>query len=231
MSSGQDRIRNIGQRLGGDRQKDPQEQDALVRARRAELFDEARDRMHQIRPAVIDRVAELTTSAEVDDRRTSVRLSDAVIQIPEERQAEPRGLAYDQSRAPFDVIAYTEVAVLTPPADRTGYRGRSHSLWFCDARTEGEYHWYETAFMVAPGFRNTRPVYPFALPPGEDAGKALSVVFDRYEVAWPFTVVESHALEGFSERWLNYLADAAEGMLRAPVNMPEHNPKGTWRRA
>jgi eukaryotic-like serine/threonine-protein kinase len=36
------------------------------------------------------------------------------------------------------------------PADDSGYEGRGHSLWYCDAREAGRYQWFETAFTLSP---------------------------------------------------------------------------------
>jgi serine/threonine protein kinase len=41
----------------------------------------------------------------------------------------------------FDVIAQSGI-VLSFPIDQYGYQGRSHSLWFCDAREARRYQWF-----------------------------------------------------------------------------------------
>ena len=50
---------------------------------------------------------------------------------------------------PFEVIAYSNIALYVP-VQRNGYRGRSHSLWYCDAQEAGRFRWYETAFWRSP---------------------------------------------------------------------------------
>jgi eukaryotic-like serine/threonine-protein kinase len=57
--------------------------------------------------------------------------------------------AWQGRPVPFDVIASADLTIRIP-SDRSGYEGRSHSLWFCDARAVNEYGWFETAFMVHP---------------------------------------------------------------------------------
>lgn len=59
------------------------------------------------------------------------------------------------------------------PRNRSGYVGRSHSLWFCDAQETGRYQWFETAFMISPLIPRMSEEDPFALNPGGDAAQAV----------------------------------------------------------
>ncbi|MGH3265613.1 MAG: hypothetical protein ACRDNS_26875 [Trebonia sp.] len=68
----------------------------------------------------------------------------------------------------FDVVAAASVN-LRVPTDRSSYEGRSHSLWFGDIQTRGEYGWFETAFMVSPMIPRQGRQDPFALDPGEES--------------------------------------------------------------
>ena len=130
---------------------------------------------------------------------------------------------------PVEVIAYTDIAVVKP-ADRDGYTGRSHSLWYCDAQEAGVFRWYETAFMQTFGGDRERDVAPFSMPPGEDhVALALSPAIHTYQVAWPFTPIDQGDEESFIERWIGWFALAAQGQLRYPSNMPERDPRGSWR--
>ncbi len=129
----------------------------------------------------------------------------------------------------FQVIAHSTVEVRIPP-DRFQYEGRSHSLWFCDAQEPGVLRWYETAFMVSPLIPKRSRQNPFALPPGEEAGKALSSVITEFQVAWPFTPIEPGTEVEFQERWMAWFAQAAQGQLARPSSMPERRPEGSWRR-
>jgi serine/threonine-protein kinase len=128
----------------------------------------------------------------------------------------------------FDVIAYSSLQVLIPE-DRYGYQGRSHSLWFCNAVSEQNYSWYETAFMISALIPHRSKQIPFALTPGESAAKALWRGMAEYQVAWPFTPLERGHLQDFIDRWVSWFADAAAGNLRQPSRMPEQNPEGSWR--
>jgi eukaryotic-like serine/threonine-protein kinase len=131
---------------------------------------------------------------------------------------------------PFDVLAYSTVA-LAMPADRYGYEGRSHALWFCDPREAASYGWFETAFMVSPLVGRQMNRDPFAADPGDDApGQALGPGMGTFQVAWPFTRLDVGDLDDFVDRWAGWFADAAAGNLHRPSTMPEISPEGSWRR-
>ncbi|MEX0763346.1 MAG: hypothetical protein WD208_02845 [Dehalococcoidia bacterium] len=228
MSTGEDRIRNIDSRTSARRRASGQG-DGGDDTRRPLLQERAEQIIDTVRSDLLGRVTRLAASARPNREGTAVTLRNVELSVPDTGSCEAGSLTYRGSRPPFDVIAHTEVAVRMP-TDQFGYEGRSHSLWYCDARVAGQYHWYETAFMVAPGFRVSGSLYPFSLPPGEDAARGLSVLFEKYEVAVPFSSIEGDELTLFVDRWLNYLADAVEGKLRRPVKMPEQDPKNSWRR-
>ena len=52
----------------------------------------------------------------------------------------------------------------------------------------------------------------------------------EYQVAWPFTPIDQGNEAEFIERWMAWFADAAEGRLQHPSQMPERDPRGSWRR-
>ena len=112
------------------------------------------------------------------------------------------------------------------PVDSRGYAGRSHSLWYCDAKEQGIFRWYETAFMRA--FRGGGEFAPFAMSPDSpDASLALSPTMHTYNVAWPFMSIDQGDEESFIERWMGWFGDAAQGQMRYPSPMPD---SGSWRR-
>ncbi len=234
MPTGEDRIRQLGAPVAT--QSAGSVGSALRRSARqsrnmsrAEMFESAEQHIERIRASMLTRVADLAIHARMNSAGTAVTLRDATLSIPEAESAPAGALVSPRvQRAPFDVVAHTSVEVRTP-VDRFGYSGRSHSLWFCDARKAGEYRWYETAFMLSPGYRRPE-CEPFALPPAEDAAGALSVLFERCEAALPFAPIEGAGLGAFIDKWLNYLADAAEGNMRRPAKLPERDPKKSWRR-
>jgi len=131
---------------------------------------------------------------------------------------------------PFDVVSVASVD-LRVPADRYGYEGRSHSLWFGDIQVPGEYGWFETAFMISPMIAMQGRQDPFALDPGEEAAKAVWSGMAEYQVAWPFTRLGPDDLDEFVSRWAGWLANAASGGLGRPSSMPERAPDGSWRRS
>ena len=133
------------------------------------------------------------------------------------------------AQLPFEVISYSSIDV-TIRTRKTGYMGRSHSLWYCDAQSAGTFRWYETAFMTGVFMPRTDRAYPYALDPGEKARIALMpVVGHRFQVAWPFTPVDQGDEGDFIERWIGWFAEAALNQLQPPRNMPERKVNGTWR--
>jgi serine/threonine-protein kinase len=73
----------------------------------------------------------------------------------------------------FDVIAHSTLNSRAP-ANRYGYEGRGHLLWYCDPFEEERFGWFEVAFMHNPFLQQTSSVVPFALPPGPDAAGRLA---------------------------------------------------------
>ena len=135
----------------------------------------------------------------------------------------------EADRLPFEVIVNSSIALGVEP-DRFGYSGRSHSLWYCDAEQEGVFRWYETAFMISPVVARRSSLDPFALSPSLDAALALSTAMHSFQVAWPFNSIDQGNETEFIERWIGWFADAAQGQLSRPRQMPERDPGGTWRR-
>lgn len=131
-------------------------------------------------------------------------------------------------RPKFDVIAQSSLTVRFP---RYGdYEGRSHSLWYCDAENQGEYGWYETAFMCSGLSRRRSTIDPFSLDTGEESAKAVWNGMAEFQVAWPFTRLNIGDLDDFIDRWADWLAKASTGGLAHPSLMPEKDPQGSWRR-
>ena len=156
----------------------------------------------------------------------SLKLGDATLAFS--TIEESRDIAWGPWKLPFRVIAYASIEIRIPQ-DRFEYEGRSHSLWFCDAQQADVFRWYETAFMVSPFVSKRGRKNPFALPPGEDAAKALGAV-SEFQIAWPFTPIEIDSDDEFLERWMTWFAQAAQGQLSNPSSMPERSSQGSWRR-
>jgi len=131
--------------------------------------------------------------------------------------------------AVFDVVCSATLS-LTIPTDQYGYGGRSHALWFGDVQVAGQYGWYETAFWFNPLMRRSSPQTPFSLDPGPEAARAVGPGMNEFAVAWPFTPLVIGDLNEFIDRWASWFADAEQGRLVYPSNMPERPPDGSWRR-
>ncbi|MFD7731285.1 serine/threonine-protein kinase [Kitasatospora phosalacinea] len=197
--------------------------------RRRDLFRAARNAMTRISAAVLGTVVGAAPSAmflRFDDQWV-VALNGSQLKMSAVRESD---LAewHQGTTPPFDVIAHATIA-LERDAGHLGYQGRSHSLWYCDAQTVGEYHWYETAFMMEPFGSSVPPADPFSLSPGADARGALGRSTGVCQVAWPFTEVDITDLDDFIDRWTQWLANAADGKLNHPSAMPERPTQGTWR--
>ncbi|GAA1410746.1 hypothetical protein GCM10009639_61890 [Kitasatospora putterlickiae] len=197
--------------------------------RRKDLFRAAKNAMTRIAEMVLDTVTDAAPSANVTrgpQGGWAVTLNRGRLKMSAVHDTDP---AMWRGAAPrFDVIAYATIS-LECDASYGGYQGRTHSLWYCDAQTEGEYHWYETAFMTSPLLIRVAPaIEPFSLPPGPEAGAALRPGMGVHQVAWPFTEVGISDLDAFIDRWTEGLANAAAGQLTHPSTMPER-PPGTWR--
>jgi len=198
--------------------------------RRMELLGSATASLNQVIGSLDDRIRLNAPATQANDPvpRWSWSLSGAgmIVDPPESAEQPSERGAY---QSPFEIVAYTSISLRVKP-DRYGFEGRSHSLWYCDAELAGVFRWYETAFMIS-GFVPKRPrLNPFALTPGREAYIALSPVIAEIRVAWPFTPIDQGGEDDFSERWIGWFADAAEGLLQRPRRMPERNPNGTWRR-
>jgi serine/threonine-protein kinase len=126
----------------------------------------------------------------------------------------------------FDVVAASTIR-LALPEHLAHYKGRSHSLWFCDGSEAGHYRWFETAFWT---WRSDNTDNPFALDPGDEAGEAIAPIIGVYNFARVPAAIDQGEEAGFIERWLGWFASAILGELSAPGGMPETS-NGEFRRA
>lgn len=195
---------------------------------RRELFEAARQSFEQILDTLRQRALEAAPATSVSATRGGLTLSlgDGSLIIAPLQMAPADCLAAFDYESPFDVIAYTAIAV-RKPRDRLGYEGRAHSLWFCDAQDEGLYRWYELAFMISSLVAERSTLEPFALAPTDEyAGRALAPVMDVRQVAWQPVAFDQGDEERFIDRWLEWFAAAASGSLNHPTTMPENSGGG-----
>lgn len=127
--------------------------------------------------------------------------------------------------SPFTVISESVITVKRPRATRDGWAGRSHSLWFCDAKEKNRFAWYELAFWGG----GHPSIEPNAASSAEQTQIVFQPVMGGLQLAWPFTELERSDLSEFVGRWLGWFGDAATGSLQRPMVMPERSPKGSWR--
>jgi serine/threonine-protein kinase len=192
-------------------------------ARRAALADAARDTLTQISAELRDTI--MGAAAEAQLRGTgpswSITLGNAVLTFAglTITPANPWG-AWGEGVRGLDVVAQTSLD-LRFPRTLTDWEGRSHSLWFCNYADRAEYAWFEGAFMN--DYRMDQPrVVPYALPPGENAAKALNIsLVSQFQVDWPFSRLTMGDLGEFIERWVGWFGDAAAGQPRYPNKWPE----------
>jgi hypothetical protein len=128
----------------------------------------------------------------------------------------------------FEVIAFGELRLEGPGTH--GYRGRSHSLWYCDAEEAGRFSWYETAFMDSPLTGGNSSIRPFALPPDEGA-IAFSPVMGTKQLARSLRRLIPGRVDDFINEWADRLGAAYEGRLSAPSRMPEEDIQKNYRGA
>lgn len=133
----------------------------------------------------------------------------------------------DKWSGPFDVIATAQLTV-NCQSNTFGYRGRSHSLWYCDAEVQGAYAWYELAFMDSP-FASQPDVVPYAAEPWSGS-VAFSNVMGTKQLAWPLEKLDRADLEEFVDRWIGWFGAAANRELQRPNRLPERDVPSNWRR-
>lgn len=219
--------------VGRRAQSARQESVALTEAeRRSELFKAAERSYGPISAILREAIEAAAPAASFElkgrgDAGWKVRLGSATLAVLYPERTAPKG--WGSWSPPLEVIAHSALTLSIPP-DRHGYEGRSHSLWYCDAQEAGSFAWFETAFMISPFMNRRAPETPFALKPGEEAGKAVGSGMNEYQVAWPFTPLTVGDMDDFVDRWGGWLADASEGRLHFPSHIPERPTKDSWRR-
>lgn len=216
------------QRLGKEATKESQRR--AESERRQDLFRSAVQAItmigDRVREAILANASAAILQPECSDTGFSIRLGMATITLePIGRSSENE---WGNGKSSFDVIAHSSISIRIP-ADRFEYEGRSHSLWFCDAKEQGFFGWYETAFMVSPLIPKRGRQNPFALPPGKEAAKAIGRGMAEFQSAWPFTRLEPGIEGEFLERWISWFGLAVQGRLSQPSSMPERRAEGSWR--
>lgn len=129
---------------------------------------------------------------------------------------------------PFVVLATSNISV----SQKAGFRshpGRSHALWYADAKEKGRFEWYETAFVQNGGIVPLQRPVPFD---AEFESKEASMALrgeGSYLVAWPFTPVDPDDLDAFVSRWALWFSMASSGELAADVEDDVRAARASWR--
>ena len=116
--------------------------------RRNDLNNQACQRLGEIARALRQTLHKAAPLAEINDAVDigwTISLNNAHIKLSSPIMVEVNPWESGW-RPPFDVISASSVCI-TAKKNRYGYKGRSHSLWYCDARRKGHYDWYEVAFV------------------------------------------------------------------------------------
>ena len=195
---------------------------------RRELFQTGEAMLEGVSMALYEAIRSAASAAEATPPAAgwTIKLGDASLIFGSVFETSPRPW-YREAPA-FDVVAHAQISVNVPTLHHSG--GRSHSLWYCDAREEGRFQWFETAFMVTPVFPQQPIIGPFALDPGKESSQAFWRAWGSFQLARPFEPLQANSLDSFVDRWASWFADAVSGRLRYPSRMPERPTKNSWRR-
>lgn len=216
----------VRQRSEAERRRSVDQEEA---ERRKELDEIGRRSLNGILAMLHQQIVDLAPLANFQESQWGWSLNEAIL-LPDPVVTTEQIL---RMGSPFEVIIHTGIGI-SSPRGLSGYLGRSHSLWYCDARETGVFRWYETAFYdLSTSERNG--VLPFSLPPGgQEAGSMLlgyeNPVYGKpVQLARPFMPIDQGEEQGFIDRWLYWFGLAAQGGLRRPDEMPEEDGSGSWR--
>ena len=195
--------------------------------RRRELFQTGEVMLEGVSMALYEAIRSSASAAEATRTAAgwTIRLGDASLSFGTAIATSPSPWMWEAPA--FDVVAHAQISVNIPA--QQNYEGRSHSLWYCDAREAGQFQWFETAFMVTPLFPQRGIIDPFALEPGKQAAQAFWRGLGSYQVAWPFEPLHVSSLDTLIARWASWFANAVSGRLRHPSRMPERSAEDSWR--
>ncbi|ABK02399.1 serine/threonine protein kinase [Arthrobacter sp. FB24] len=135
-----------------------------------------------------------------------------------------------QEEDPFVVLATAHIT-LWQFSGVNGYPGRSHALWYADAKEEGNFQWYETAFIQNGGMQPTQRFRPFAAEFESREATAALRGEGNFLVAWPFAPLDADDLDEFIERWGVWFAQASKGELQAEQIHNIGDIQDSWRKA
>ncbi|MCX5589604.1 hypothetical protein [Streptomyces erythrochromogenes] len=118
--------------------------EATEAERRRDLLEAARTSLSLISDQLLTTITNIVSTAEVrrgNQGGWTVRLSSAQLTFTGVKETNP-SIWNTETMAPFDVIAHGTIQ-LKIPQNRIGYEGRSHSLWYADAKAAERYQWLD----------------------------------------------------------------------------------------
>jgi hypothetical protein len=117
--------------------------------RREALADAANRSLERTSATLLETVTDLAPSVAVGRRPEGWSVELNGVRIGLSTPVAFDGVSWGRYKPMIDVVAAATVTVVIP-RNQSGYEGRSHSLYYCDAQREGQYAWFETAFMDTP---------------------------------------------------------------------------------
>lgn len=191
-----------------------------------ELFDDARTNFNAIKDSLFSKIQESSENVTIDHRGL-LRFGEAVLDLTvnpsilEEfvlsRHARG-GKPYNYTR--WDVLGWSMIKL---KCNRTNYTW-SASLLFANLNDGNGFRWYELAFWSM--VRSKSKDEPFGLEGYHaDIDLACGNITHATNVAYGPLSIDSEDEEEFIQRWLNLVAKAAIGELKAPDTMPIRNFK------
>ena len=206
------------------------EQRRTLLERRKELFQDACRSFENLRATVQNTIVDNAPLAKTEQRDEQTNLGDQItissVTLVAARLefADPRIVEPERWSGPFEVIACASIELLQT-STYNDYPGRSHSLWYCDALHEGQFEWFELAFM---DWRNHQRMVPYAAQ-AEEISRAFEGVFGTTQLAWPLEQLDRADPQEFVDRWIGWFAEASDSKLFRPSTMPEKPVEYNWR--
>jgi hypothetical protein len=117
--------------------------------RREALADAANRSLERTSATLLETVTDLAPSVAVGRRPEGWSVELNGVRIGLSTPVAFDGVSWGRYKPMIEVVAAATVTVVIP-RNQSGYEGRSHSLYYCDAQREGQYAWFETAFMDTP---------------------------------------------------------------------------------
>src|SRR5215471_2395171 len=138
------------------------------------LNDKACQQFKEIANALREAIIKGAPLARVEDNADvgwTISLNGAELRLvqPKMIKQDPWGAEWQPA---FSVVSFSSIHIETPE-NRQGYKGRSHSLWYCDLFRANLYAWYEIAFMPTDYWIAQIKECPFCLDPGPLAATAM----------------------------------------------------------